>query len=75
MQATCPVHKIFMGKKGCERCNYRFMVSYWIDRKCIEKGCWNVREGGVVYCIRHLHGFPQRLPDDAIAALKKSGVE
>lgn len=42
----------------------------WLDRKCQEEECTNVRERGYIYCTDHLYGFSNKLPDDVLEYLK-----
>jgi hypothetical protein len=47
----------------------------WLkERKCSEKGCYNRRADGYVLCLGHLYGFPHRMTDDEIEALKEAGL-
>ena len=46
-------------------------LEYYRARKCSEDGCYNFTEKGYILCEGHLHGFPERLPEEVIEILKK----
>lgn len=42
----------------------------WLkENKCQEEDCYNFAEKGYIYCVLHLHGFPQKMDTEDIILL------
>ena len=49
-------------------------VEWLWEHKCAESDCWNYAERGYIYCIHHLHGFPERISDEDIERMKRHKI-